>query len=254
MKKIAVVLRGHMRTWNFCKHQTFQQLESRYPNIDWYFSTWEESLSTERRRKLEQDFQGRNFQLYLSKNISEHGSEYSSWFGPGKLCEQVAPDILKHDYACVIETRPDVYLDIKQSLPDIENNALYVTGLDLVYTLVPGYERMDHHYGAQDWFFIFSPEVFQIYSQRRHRPGPQDSHGDIIRIAKENNISLFNLQQHLTTIMVRPNMFQHPDSFEWVWGHGEHWITMSREERMHYLSIQDIDVRDYMTSNSTISL
>lgn len=250
MSKIAVVLRGHMRTWNFCKHQTFQQLESRYSNIDWYFSTWEESLSTERRRKLQQDFQGRNFQLYTSQN----GSAYSSWFGPGKLCEQVAPDILKHDYDCVIETRPDVFIDMKESFPIIEENAIYLTGLDLVHTLVPGYEKMDHHYGAQDWFFVFSPEVFQIYSQRRLRPGPQDSHGDIIRIAKENNISIFNLQQYINTVMVRPNIFQHPDSYDWVWGHGEHWITMGQEERIRYLTTQDIDFGDYMTSNTTISL
>ena len=228
----------------------FQVLESRYDNIDWYFSTWEESVTPNRVQKLHEDFQGRNFHFYLSAGYDK----LSSWFGPGMLSEQVAPDVMKHSYDFVIETRPDVYVEIQEDVPKIDNNAVYFTGLDLVHTLVPGYQIMDHHFGAQDWFFMFDPQVFHIYSQRRLRPGPQDSHGDIIRIAQENGIDIFSMRHHMQTVMIRPNIFQNINEYSWIWEHGMHWINYSREQKIHWLDSQDIAHGDYITSNHNISL
>lgn len=253
MSKIAVVIRGHLRTWNFTKQQLFQVIESRYPNVDWYFSTWEESVSPSRLDIIHQDFQARNWKLYITPGCAN----YSSWFGPGVLCEQVADDLMAEQYDLVIETRPDVYLNIspEKKLPSVvEKNSVYSTGLDLVYTLVPGYPKMDHHFGSEDWFFLFDQNAFYTYSQRRHRPGPQDSHGDIIRIAKENNFNLFHIRKFLNAILIRPNIFQNPFDYAWMWGHAGFWNTTPKEGKISLLNQHDIALDDYMTSNTLISL
>ncbi len=252
MSKVAVVIRGHLRTWNFVKHQLFHVMESRYTNIDWYFSTWQESVTPERIHSIHQDFQGRNMRFYTTTGCHE----LSSWFGPGKLCEQVVDDVLAGCYDVIIETRPDVYIEMddQQQFPMMQSNSVHFTGLDLVYTLVPGHQRMDHHYGAQDWFFMFSPEVFQRYAYRRLRPGPQDSHGDIIRMAQEHSINIYNMQAIMKTVLVRPNVFQNAADASWVWGHGQHWIASSTDEKKHHLKLHDIAFDDYITSNHTISL
>jgi len=86
------------------------------------------------------------------------------------------------------------------------------------------------------------------------RPVPQDSHGDIIRIAQEHSINIYNMQAMMRTVLVRPNVFQHTADTAWVWGHGQHWIESSTDEKKHHLKLHDIALDDYITSNHTISL
>ena len=252
MSRIAVVIRGHLRTWNWVKHHLFHVMESRYTNIDWYFSTWQESTTPDRIERIHQDFQGRNFRFYNTPGCHD----WSSWSGPGVLCEQVMDDVMKQSYDFIVETRPDVYIEIPehQPFPEVESNSVYFTGLDLVHTLVPGFSRMDHHFGAQDWFFLFSPEVFQRYAHRRFRPGPQDSHGDIIRIAQEHSINIYNMSSIMRTVLIRPNIFENASDTSWIWGHGQQWIQASSEQKKHHLKLQNISFDDYITSNHTISL
>lgn len=251
--KIAVVIRGHMRTWNFVKHQLFHVMEYRYKNIDWYFTTWEESLSDVAKHNLHQDFHGKNLKLYTTTGCLN----YSSWFGPGLLCEQVTDDLMAKHYDMVVETRPDVYLDMPddRSFPVvIEKNSIHLTGMNLVNSLVPGYE-LNHHFGAPDWFFIFDQQSFYTYSQRRLRPGPQDSHGDIIRIAKENSINIFTgLSKCLNTVLVRPNIFERPEDATWLWEHGGSWNPLPSDEKKRMLVENNIALEDYITNNKLISL
>lgn len=253
MSKVAVVIRGHLRTWNFVKHHLFHVMESRCTNIDWYFSTWEESVTPERIHNIHQDFQGRFLQFYTTPGCHE----YSSWFGPGKLCEQVVDDVMKKSYDFIIETRPDVYMDIPdhQSFPMVQSNSVHFTGVNLIHTWAPEHQNMNHHFGAQDWLFLFSPEVFHRYAHRRLRPEPpQNSHGDIIKMAQKHGINMHNMQSIMLSMLIRPNIFQRTDEASWIWEHGSHWIQASSEEKKYHLKLHDIAFDDYITNNHTISL
>lgn len=250
MKKVAVVLRGHIRSWNFVKHNMFHVFESRYENIDWYFSTWEDSLSPRRRERLQQDFQGKNFHLYSTPD----STAYSSWKGPGLLCEQVVPAIMNNNYDAVFETRPDIFVEIKEELPQIENNSIYVTGIDVTYSEENGMGPKIHQIGAQDWFFIFDAPTFSTYAQRRFWEGPDNSHGSILSMARKNDINIYQIKNYIHTIIVRPNIFQNPTSKEWLWEHGPRWINLSRDEKIHHVNLQDIAHVDYMTNNLHVSL
>ena len=43
MKNIAVVLRGHVRTWHFNAPKVFEFYNSIADNVDYYFTTWDTS-------------------------------------------------------------------------------------------------------------------------------------------------------------------------------------------------------------------
>ena len=53
---IAVVLRGHVRTWHFIYPLVFKFYESIAENVDYYFITWDTSNTN----GIEETFEGKN--------------------------------------------------------------------------------------------------------------------------------------------------------------------------------------------------
>ena len=52
--RIAVIIRGHFRTWDFCKSVLLDKLNSLTPNVDFYFATWD--IPSENLKNLHKDF------------------------------------------------------------------------------------------------------------------------------------------------------------------------------------------------------
>ena len=184
MMKAAVVLRGHIRTWNFCKDSIFSLFEGYYSDIDWYLTTWRESITDDILHSLVADFQHRNFFLHI---VDEPSRNYNAWTGPGKLCREVADIIKEKQYPVVVETRPDIHtreLSL-HPLPVIESNTFYTSGVNMAWVMEKG-----HHIGVQDWFTISDANVFHIYSTERCVQYDEVPHVGLLKIAEKHNITI----------------------------------------------------------------
>lgn len=236
MTRAAIVLRGHIRTWNFCKDSMFSLFEEQYSNIDWYLTTWQESITDVLLESLAKDFQHRNFFLHV---LNEPSENYNAWTGPGKLCMEVADIIKEKQYPVVIETRPDIYVNARSQhpLPTIDSDTFYTTGVNFSWV-----QHRGNHIGLQDWFTISDANVFHIFSKERlyNEAVP---HIGLLNITNQNNLSL-NTLPGLQTEIARPSCFAmntcepHHSGLWWEW---------TTEEKKTVLSNLGIPFADYMT-------
>lgn len=246
MDTIAVVIRGHLRTWNFCKESMFTTFESQYPDVDWYFVTWRESLTEARLQSLKKDFQGRKLHLYI---IEEHSKSYNPWHGPGVLCMQVAEEILQKEYHTVFETRPDVHLYTTTPFPEIQPNSFYTTAYNMNQGAV-------WHAGSADWFTASDAKVFHTYAWNRLHGTNHAPHQGYVLLAQKHNINLMNLRipckgfvlpsyRPADISLIRPSIFI-PDTGG-IGIHGTTWMGWDREKKIQVLKDHDIALDDYDT-------
>ena len=73
MKNIAVVLRGHVRTWHFNAPKVFDFYNEIADNVDYYFITWDTS-NTE---GVEESFTNQNLIHFHILGHSMHNAELS---------------------------------------------------------------------------------------------------------------------------------------------------------------------------------
>lgn len=235
---MAVVLRGHLRTWNFCKTSLFSVLESEYTNIDWYMVTWRESVNEQRIQSLHQDFQGRNFTL---KVIEEPSPNYDAWTSIGRCCLEVADIIQEKQYTTVVETRPDVYLHLHSGvhLPEVHPACFYTTGYVLNWG---GVKQL----GAEDWFLMYHALSFHAFAHERVNTLTPPVAGHL-KMAVTHNKTLMSLLCHqgLDVEIVRPSIWEHPD----VCGHhGALWTGWDAQKKQEVLMQHDIALADYHTT------
>lgn len=249
MNTIAVVLRGHLRTWNFGKKSIFSTLESQYPNIDWYFVTWRESLSEKREQSLLKDFENKKLFLHI---IEESSKSYNPWRGPGTLCMQVATQVQERNYSTVFETRPDVYMNAKVPFPEIDSNSFYTTS----YNLNWGGPGEKHHFGSADWFIMSDSKVFYTYAWERTHGFDSAPHKGYLSVAKKHNINIMNLNlackgiiappyRPIDVNLIRPSIFV-PDTGG-INLHGTTWMGWTKEKKLQVLHENDIAIADYDT-------
>ena len=97
MKNIAVVLRGHVRTWHFNAPKVFDFYDSIADNVDYYFTTWDTSNTD----GIEGTFEDQNlihFQI-LSHSIhlrmqfrQQQDERKGDWYNG-----QLGPPLYEHD-------------------------------------------------------------------------------------------------------------------------------------------------------------
>lgn len=246
MDTIAVVLRGHLRTWNYCKDSLFSALEAQYPDIDWYFTTWKESLSEKRLQSLHQDFENRKLFLHV---LDEPARLHNPWRAPGRLCMEVAPEIRRRGYKTVIETRPDVHIYATAPFPEIQPNSFYTTSYNFSY-------GHTHHPGSADWFTASDANVFYTYAWDRLHEEDIAPHRGYISIAHRNNIQLMNLRitcrgylappyRPIDINLIRPSIFD-PEAGG-ISLHGSTWMGWDVDKKMQLLKEHDIAIADYDT-------
>lgn len=237
-KNIAVVLRGHVRTWHFNAPKVFDFYDSIAENVDYYFITWDSS-NTDR---IEGTFKDQNlihFQILnwqLENSILTGGSQAGKWYnghlGPPFMNMLALPHIRRQEkhlgnkYECVFDTRPDVLpvrnIYIKGEftgepvpLTKPKDKSVYVTGLELQTNLSPD----NHKTGLQDiaikdWCLYMNSDVYEVMTNRYHKdhfvytlgtgPGTQIELREYIA---ENNMHLCT-NDWVKAYMMRPCVYQ----------------------------------------------
>lgn len=254
MNRIAVILRGDLRTWDYAKPAIFSFWESIADNVDYYFATWH--TPTLNVNSLYKDFENKNLIALITLNPGPPDNTYNGWTGPSALCYQVVPHKRIREktvtYDAVFETRPDVLYTLldgkKPIVPD--HNTLFSSNVAVLDD--------KNRIGVGDHFLAMSSNVFDILSQRfAITTTPTGTHYDLRKICDSEGIDVCVLDW-VNAQIVRPNGIDDiPNPFDYFTEHirdGEkdwariqtRWNQTSKADKINCLQKHNIAISDYL--------
>ena len=122
-KRIAVIYRGHLRTWNYVKNVNFSSFEKISRKVDYYFVTWNLPYDHD---AVQNDFKNKNLIKYLKIDVDK--KYYNFDIGSRWLGYNIAPFKTQQEndfsYDAVFDLRPDILFLInnKNKLITLEEN------------------------------------------------------------------------------------------------------------------------------------
>lgn len=257
-KKIAVVLRGHVRTWNFVKEQNFHFFDSISDQVDYYLTTWDLPEYTDKKKsEIIDSFRGHN--LIKAEFIERNPIYYATTiFKTSFLTIKILVDKVQQEktgkYDAVFDTRPDVIIDLKkdQICQPLDEKTVYTVNSSLIDT--PEGKKLF----LEDYLFIMPSDAFDIFTQRhkiqRAYHNAQVGIGEHIEKLgyKNGDASWLNMS------IVRPsilNLNLNPRDFFTSKMDVSNlnyptWIKYSNEEKIAACQKFDIALEDYQTSGS----
>lgn len=284
MKNIAVVLRGHVRTWHFNAPKVFEFYDSIADNVDYYFTTWDTSNTD----GIEETFEYQNlihFQIVshsFENAILTEGDFKGKWYngqlGPPYMNMMILPHLRRREkqletkYDCIFDTRPDV-LPIRQkilfgedagkeiSITKPEPNSIYITGLEVQLNLSSGLPTSStEDIAIQDWFLYMGSDEFEKFSMRYHSdnfiytmgtgPGTQIELREYISVNK----MYLCIQDWSRGYMMRPNVFR----LDWldskdlttILDTNREWPDLLKDKKIENCERYNIALSDYMDTPS----
>jgi hypothetical protein len=254
LNHIAVVLRGHMRTWYYLAPAVFDFYNSIAKNVDYYVSTWQ--MSGVRIADIEKSFVGQNLIKAVLVPVDER--YYTSWKGSGWLNFNLLPHKKFREtqvrYDAVFDSRPDIINRIRLHnrcvIQTPEENTLYVGGL----TIQKSYFDDKNHIAIRDHFLMSSSNVFDLMAYRYIE---DDIHGSQIQYTKyidKWNVKLSNIYW-VESVITRPNQISIvPDSKKYfdISDNGnlrESWMDLPKDKKIQILTENDIQLADYITDS-----
>ena len=253
MKNIAVILRGHYRTWEYNHKEAFKFYESIAENVEYYFVTWQlENMFTQR---IVDSFEHNNRKLIKLLCITPDSSYYTSWHGPSHLNHSIIP-YKKHRereivYDAVFDTRPDIiYTKVQDkniTLP--EPNTWHVTQYEPHY----GNDGVTRHIGIQDHFFMSTSEVHDKMNLRHAYKDEIGIQSQELKIATDLGIQT-SIIDWVNSSIVRPTAFESiPNPEEYFISDyrktQRDWVAMPTEQKLALLEFHQICREDYTTDS-----
>jgi len=261
MNRIAVIFRGHLRTWHYIKPAVFEFWESMAQHVDYYFVTWAvPDLDTE---KILKDFKNKNLVKFLPVEIpSTPGSNlYGSWKGPGWLSYNIVPykrlRELSVSYDCVFDTRPDILYRLNG------NPIITPEPMTLFTSEINSNGKYKNYYiGLADVFYAMPSNVYDIISTRYiHESSSLGSHYDILQICQRERINACKINW-VEAVITRPtSIAQYPDptlflkdrhAIDFYLGI-QQWASLSSQEKIELCSQHQISIHDWNRSDSPIA-
>jgi hypothetical protein len=250
MKTIAVILRGHYRTWEYNHKNVFKFYESIAENVEYYFVTWRiKNLLTSR---ITDSFENNNQKLIKFLDIYPDDLYYSSWMGPSWLNYSIITYKKQRErevtYDAVFDTRPDVIYDrVKnRSVLPPEPNTLYVTNYER--QLGPDGYR---HIGIADHFLMSTSDVHDQMNIRHVYRDIMGCQSQILQLATMFGIHTA-IMDWVQDSIVRPTAFgsiSNPDNYfnaDYKRVRND-WMFLSREQKLTLLNKHGINPIDYTT-------
>jgi hypothetical protein len=253
MKHIAVMIRGHLRTWNYTKNVMFDFYDSIADSVDYYFATWE-MYSTHTMAGVVNDFAGRNLVKLIT--VPPTVINYTSWIGPGLFSSLLVPYKKQREkyvkYDAVFDTRPDVIHQLLgDNIIDPEPNSLYTTYFNNQRENTP---EIKFHIGMADHFFMMTSEVYDIISQRYILRAEHGPHIELQRICESESINPCSIGW-VNAFISRPNHLDELiDPYRFILAMARDWRCLSSSEKRECLVRHNIDFADYMTGSITCAL
>lgn len=259
MKNIAVILRGHFRTFGYTHKTIFDFYDSIAENVEYYASTWDTDGNSAGR--FEHILESNNKKIIKILKVPAEESYYNSWRGPSWLNYNIIPykklRERKIKYDAVFDTRPDVMYQLKNkdfySAP--EPMTLYTTRHMTTDRVADNITRI----GVEDWFFMSSSEVHTMMNYRFAETNEIGTHNKILQIATELNFNTVAMPW-IECSIVRPNAFvEIPNQSEYFTEIktnllNENWIAMTKEAKIKILNDNNIPIEDFNTISISAKL
>jgi hypothetical protein len=250
MDRIAVILRGHLRTWNYVKPAVFDFYDAIAHNVEYYIVTWETDLF----QNLIQDFANRN--LIAAIQLPD-ANEWTSWTGPGWQSYNIVPYKKEREtqikYDAVFDTRPDIIYSL---IPDTtvippEPMTIYTSGFtNQCGNGTDANDQERYYIGLRDHFCMMQSQVYDILSNRYLLQTRRACHAELKRICFDNHINTNSIHWAKTeitrpdAIINRPN----PRTF-FNYKSPLRWHMLSTDEKATILNNNNISPSDYITSS-----
>tara|TARA_B110000971_G_C20022350_1_gene506984 strand:+ start:507 stop:1433 length:927 start_codon:yes stop_codon:yes gene_type:complete len=260
LKNIAVMVRGHLRTWDYNAIEMFRFFESIAENVDYYCATWRTPGLRHSKLRIFED-KGQTLKCQI---VAPAGFNYSSWQGPALLSTLMAPHLreqhAKTPYDAVFDTRFDVMVcrTGKAILP-IEDDTLYTNAFT---NLRDRYGT--RNIGMRDHMLVSSVDVYCMMADRIVIPPSQtkECHVDILEFAQRKGFATSNSLNWLVAEMVRPCDLERVKEpcrfFDHKWEGINHdipmWNNCTIEQRIDLLDYYNIEHYDYITDNGNIAV
>jgi len=256
MDHIAVVLRGHIRTWNMIHKDVFEFYDNLAKNVDYYFVTW--ALPNYDFTHIKKTFADRNLiDLVIIPKVQIW---YTSWYGPSIMTYMLRPYMEQRlkdvRYDAVFETRPDVAVRFRENgkLPYPEKNKLYVVNIE---SHVSNYTKKKT-IALTDFWFMSDYEVYKKMSERFIMYPYHGNQVDYRIYAEKEGIGINTLVNDVETILTRPNcndLHGHmKERFTELYQLHHEWHILSSEEKIRMCYSYGVNVVDYMTTSITCKI
>jgi hypothetical protein len=255
LNHIAVMLRGHIRTWRWIYPFVFDFYEKIALNVDYYMITWQGS---QHYTNLYGSFENKNL---IALRLLEPVSDFSdSYVNAAYHNYMLLP--YKHErektikYDMVVDTRPDVIPVLQKNahvtLP--EPNTYYTTQFELHHNFL----HNEYDVAISDWFMISNSKVHDIMSERFIYSNEQGNQVTIRHYAEQQGFSVNSLN-YVKAFMARPNIHQAIDN------NGKldttllsklcsEWAMLSKEEKLDIMNTLHIPTMDFSTGSRTCSI
>jgi len=255
LNHVAVLLRGHVRTFRTIYPYIFEFYKKIAKNVDYYFITWHGSQVNTNTSVI---FKDENLiaEVYLQPNV-DHGAD--SFKSSSYLAYMLLP--YKHarekdvHYDVVFDTRPDVIPVLLPNRPIFvpEENTLYTTQFDLHQNFRYNF----YDVAVQDWFMAMSSKVYDRMAERFICYNDQGVQVAIRSYADENNIRV-NTMPYMG-YMARPNIIDCMENDKLVADVNynqkiSEWLDMPSDRKIEYCMKLGIPLTDYQTGSRTCSI
>ena len=250
MDRIAVILRGHLRTWNYVKPAVFDFYDSIAHTVEYYIVTWETDLF----HNLLQDFATRKL---IAAIQLPNATEWTSWSGPAWQSYNIVPYKRQREqhvkYDAVFDTRPDVIYSLIPGAKIIspEPMTIYTSGFTNQCGNGTDVNDQENYYiGLQDHFCMMQSEVYDILSYRYILATKRACHAEFKRICVNEHINTNSI--HWADVdITRPDAITTRPDPHLYFNYLVHylWHTWSTEEKTMILNKNNIRVTDYLTSS-----
>jgi len=250
INNLAVVFRGHLRTWYYTKDTIFAFFDQLAHNVDYYITTWDlPGIDIE---QLETSFKNKNLKKISLINpncqyFQAHGL-YNGW-----LTQHINSDIDVNYYDFVAETRPDVICDfnLKHTIFDLQTDTIYTSYIDKSET---GQDRLS------DIFFLYSSKLYEKFSKRfKFNDTTGDIHITLGLYIKHLQLKYADLPWVFSEI-IRPSSLENkvdipnffkPSPLDFSTMNNE-WSSYPNEKKIEVCNRFNIYLDDYKTSGSNL--
>jgi hypothetical protein len=252
MKNIAVILRGHFRTWDYTHKAVFKFYDSIAENVEYYIVTWQlENMATDR---FTDPLKDHNKKLIKLLTMPTNSVYHTSWHGPSWLNHSIIPYKKQREreitYDAVFDTRPDIIYKKISNKPALlpELNTLYVTR----YEPQQGPDGFKH-IGIEDHFMMSNSDVHDRINMRHAYKDIMGCQSQILQLATDFGIQTA-VMNWAEDAIVRPTAFKgipDPNMYFNVDHHEVEraWGFLTSEQKLSILKERGIRTEDYTTSS-----
>lgn len=259
MEHIAVMLRGHIRTFSYTHDLIFRFFDKIAKNVDYYIATWKPSSAYLNPYKY---FRDRNLVVY--KNIDVMSDFYSCWLSPALLSLVLLPYKKQRERTVKYDAVFDTRFDVAPFLLGGSINApkkIYKPRENTIYT--HQYELQNNRHtnsldiAVSDWFFMMDSKSYDTMIERITVEDKYGSQIGYFKFAKENKINI-NLCDYFCPIMVRPDMMNLDKTDVRLLANLKqqhcNWGRTSYYEKLRILEENRVCIFDYITDAQTCSI